>query len=156
MYSDLGSGSECVRNLKWWLCVVGWKASNVFCPCWLVWNSWDLNTKLVQYWNGWKEFGCHLNTAIWKLDSSTIWIPYKWMPSCFLVYWFDIWMVSLLHRTKPINRPSKYQIIWNHNFKKFGIQMFSVLKRSPLYCCFISTPHLSIFLVQGMQLYLII
>ena len=34
--------------------------------------------------------------AIWILDSPTICLLYKWMPSCFLMYWFGIQMVGLV------------------------------------------------------------
>ena len=46
--------------------------------------QWDLNFELVRYLNGWKEVGCqmvlYLN-SIWKSDSQTSWIPYKWTQS---------------------------------------------------------------------------
>ena len=37
--------------------------------------------------------------AIWILASLTIWIPDKWTPSCFLIYWSGIQMVSQVHKT---------------------------------------------------------
>ena len=57
-------------------------------------HSGDLNTKLVRYLNCQKEVGCQMvpySNAIWILDSATIWIPDKWMSSCFLRYWSGIW-----------------------------------------------------------------
>ena len=64
--------------------------------------QWDLNTKLVWYSNGWKEVGCQMvrfSNAIWLLDSPTIWIPYRWMPSCFIMYWSGIQMFGLIYST---------------------------------------------------------
>ena len=61
------------------------------------WGS-QYRTCSVFKWS--KKVGCQmvwLLYAIWIPDSSTIWIPYKWTLSCFLMYWSGIWMVSLVH-----------------------------------------------------------
>ena len=55
------------------------------------------------------------SNAIWiPPDSPTIWIPDKWTPSSFSMYWFGIQMVGLVHRTNHLNT----QPIWNPNFIK--------------------------------------
>ena len=68
-------------------------------PILFVLYSGDLN--IERYSNGLKEVGCQMvwySNVIWILDSPAIWVPEKWMPSCFLKYWSWIWMVSLVHR----------------------------------------------------------
>ena len=42
------------------------------------------------------------------------------------MYWSDIWMVGLIHRTQHLNQPFEYWTIGNLNFKKFGIQMVGI------------------------------
>ena len=91
----------------------------------------NLNTELVWYFNVQKEVGCQMVwflNAIWIPGSPTIWIPDKWKPSCFLMYWLGIQMVPLVHRTSPIDRPFEYRTIWNLNFKKVGIQILTVFE----------------------------
>ena len=77
----------------------------------------DLNTELeLGIWMVEKRLDVKW-TVIWmpyhyRRDSPTIWITNQWMPSCFLINWSGIWMVSIVHRLT----------IWNLKFKKFGIQ----------------------------------
>ena len=86
---------------------------------------------LVFEWSkrGWMQNGL-------VFECPTIWIPDKLTPSCFLMYWAGIKMVGLVHRKSTLDWPFEYRTIWNPNFKKFRIQMFSVLRwsvfRSPL------------------------
>ena len=68
----------------------------------LISYSGDLNTELVWFLNGRKEVGCQIVwffNAIWIQDSATIWMQDKWTPSCFLMFWSGIRMVSLVQRT---------------------------------------------------------
>ena len=63
------------------------------------WGS-EYRTSL-WYSNGWKEVWCQMVwfwIAIWLLDSPLIWIPEKWTPPCFLLYWYGIQMVGLILR----------------------------------------------------------
>ena len=86
--------------------------------------SGDLNTKLVWYSNGQKEVECQMVwfwKAIWILDNAIIWIPDKWMPYSFLMYWFGIQMVGLVH---SLDGPFKYWTIWSTNSKRLVFKCF--------------------------------
>ena len=56
--------------------------------------SGDQKTELNRHLNGQKEVGCQMVRYL-----NAIWIPDQWTPSCFLMNWFDIGMVGLVHRT---------------------------------------------------------
>ena len=78
--------------------------------------QWALNTKLVWYSNRQKEVGCQMVlffNVIWMPGSPTIWLPDKWSPSCFLIYWSSIWMVGL---GQPIEQPFE---IWTSKISVF-------------------------------------
>ena len=67
--------------------------------------SGDLNTKLVQYSNSWKEAGHQMVQFSGQPDNLNI---DKWTPSNFLGYCSSIWMVGLVHKTKHIDWTFKY------------------------------------------------
>ena len=85
-------------------------------------NCWG--TKGMSPWRGydWKEVGCQIvqhSNFICLLDSITIWIPDKWGPPCFLMYWSGIQMVGLVHRAWHINEPFEIWILKSLVFKRF-------------------------------------
>ena len=68
--------------------------------------SGDLNTELVWYSNGWKEFGCQ-----W----SGFRTPFEYQTNgCHLVHmcWSGIWMIDLAHNVKADHLKSKLQKVW--------------------------------------------
>ena len=88
--------------------------------------SGDLNPELVWFLNGQKEVRYQMawfSNCIWIPDSLSIWILDKWTPSCFLMYWSRIWMVSYIGDSL---RPT----IWIPNNLKSELQMFTVFKWS--------------------------
>ena len=105
-------------------------------------NSGDLNTELLWYSNGRKEVGCQIVrflNAIWILDSPTIWILDKWMPSCFLMFWSSIQMVGLVHR--PLDWPFEYRPfeIWTSKSLVFKCFRFSNVSGIQMVCIQILT-----------------
>ena len=76
--------------------------------------SGDLNTKLVEYFNGWKEVGCLMvwfSNAIWIPDTQTIWILDKWMHLVFFC-------------TGPVQGITHRLTIWILNFLKSELQKY--------------------------------
>ena len=113
-----------------------WRADNSFkgVTFAIATHSGDLNTELNWYSNCQKEVGCQMVCFF-----NAIWIPNKWRPFCFLMYWSEIWMVLLMHMTDHwiwLFEVRIFKWFGIQNFKKFLIQMFLVFKwlvfRSPL------------------------